>query len=92
MCSLQTYLFSAEVEFYRIDSIHFRSRSQHPNSFSNSKSSSSTNFGNSGANVTNSNSGNNVQNDERITLIVDHTRFVVDPSLFTAFPDTMLGR
>ncbi|KAK7578257.1 hypothetical protein V9T40_010462 [Parthenolecanium corni] len=69
-----------------------RSRSQHPNSFSNSKSSSSTNFGNSGANVTNSNSGNNVQNDERITLIVDHTRFVVDPSLFTAFPDTMLGR
>ncbi|XP_026094530.1 BTB/POZ domain-containing protein 10-like isoform X1 [Carassius auratus] len=29
---------------------------------------------------------------ERITLIVDHTRFVVDPSIFTAQPNTMLGR
>ncbi|XP_022085978.1 BTB/POZ domain-containing protein 10-like [Acanthaster planci] len=29
---------------------------------------------------------------ERVTLIVDHTRFVVDPSLFTAHPNTMLGR
>lgn len=38
------------------------------------------------------NSTNSAQNDERITLIVDHTRFVVDPCLFTAYPDTMLGR
>ncbi|XP_033647857.1 BTB/POZ domain-containing protein 10-like [Asterias rubens] len=29
---------------------------------------------------------------DRVTLIVDHTRFVVDPSLFTAHPNTMLGR
>jgi len=30
--------------------------------------------------------------DERITLVVDNTRFVVDPAIFTAHPDTMLGR
>ncbi|KAG7211510.1 hypothetical protein KM043_010778 [Ampulex compressa] len=30
--------------------------------------------------------------DERITLIVDDTRFIVDPALFTAHPNTMLGR
>lgn len=30
--------------------------------------------------------------DERITLVVDNTRFVVDPNLFTAHPNTMLGR
>lgn len=29
---------------------------------------------------------------ERVTLIVDNTRFVVDPSIFTAQPNTMLGR
>lgn len=29
---------------------------------------------------------------ERLTLIVDNTRFVVDPSIFTAQPNTMLGR
>ncbi|KAJ8002776.1 hypothetical protein DPEC_G00162470 [Dallia pectoralis] len=29
---------------------------------------------------------------ERVTLIVDNTRFVVDPVLFTAQPNTMLGR
>ncbi|KAM6927065.1 BTB/POZ domain-containing protein 10-like isoform 3-T3 [Lycodopsis pacificus] len=29
---------------------------------------------------------------ERITLIVDNTRFVVDPAIFTAQPNTMLGR
>lgn len=29
---------------------------------------------------------------ERVTLIVDNTRFVVDPSFFTAQPNTMLGR
>lgn len=31
-------------------------------------------------------------NDNRITLLVDNTRFVIDPSLFTAHPNTMLGR
>lgn len=30
--------------------------------------------------------------DDRITLVVDNTRFVVDPALFTAHPNTMLGR
>jgi BTB/POZ domain-containing protein 10 len=29
---------------------------------------------------------------ERITLIVDDTRFIVDPEIFRAHPDTMLGR
>ena len=30
--------------------------------------------------------------DERITLVVDNTRFIVDPAIFTAHPNTMLGR
>lgn len=30
--------------------------------------------------------------DDRITLVVDNTRFVVDPAQFTAHPNTMLGR
>lgn len=30
--------------------------------------------------------------DDRITLVVDNTRFVLDRSLFTAHPNTMLGR
>lgn len=30
--------------------------------------------------------------DERITLVVDNTRFILDPALFTAHPNTMLGR
>ncbi|XP_058500688.1 BTB/POZ domain-containing protein 10-like isoform X2 [Solea solea] len=29
---------------------------------------------------------------DRVTLVVDNTRFVVDPSIFTAQPNTMLGR
>uniref|UniRef100_UPI00358E7A57 BTB/POZ domain-containing protein 10 isoform X1 n=2 Tax=Myxine glutinosa TaxID=7769 RepID=UPI00358E7A57 len=29
---------------------------------------------------------------ERVSLIVDDTRFIVDPSVFTAHPNTMLGR
>jgi len=29
---------------------------------------------------------------ERITLVVEQTRFIVDPVLFAAHPDTMLGR
>lgn len=30
--------------------------------------------------------------DERLTLVVDNTRFVVDPNIFTQYPNTMLGR
>ena len=30
--------------------------------------------------------------EEKITLVVDGTRFVVTPSLFASKPDTMLGR
>lgn len=30
--------------------------------------------------------------EDRITLVVDNTRFVVDPNIFTQFPNTMLGR
>ncbi|KAI4498958.1 hypothetical protein M0802_005824 [Mischocyttarus mexicanus] len=33
-----------------------------------------------------------LSSDERLTLIVDNTRFVIDPALFTARPNTMLGR
>lgn len=33
-----------------------------------------------------------VRASERVTLIVDNTRFIVDPSIFTAQPNTMLGR
>lgn len=31
-------------------------------------------------------------NENRITLLVDETRFTIDPALFTAHPNTMLGR
>lgn len=31
-------------------------------------------------------------NEDRVTLVVDNTRFVLDPALFTAHPNTMLGR
>ncbi|CAH0763004.1 unnamed protein product [Bemisia tabaci] len=30
--------------------------------------------------------------EERITLVVDNTRFILDPAMFTAHPNTMLGR
>ncbi|KAH0945523.1 hypothetical protein HN011_006083 [Eciton burchellii] len=48
----------------------------------------------SGGTMTGSTTGNSNQpaSDERITLIVDNTRFIVDPALFTAHPNTMLGR
>nr|KAF6462100.1 potassium channel tetramerization domain containing 20 [Molossus molossus] len=38
--------------------------------------------------------GSNVhsQATEKVTLLVDGTRFVVNPQIFTAHPDTMLGR
>lgn len=29
---------------------------------------------------------------DRVTLVVDGTRFVVDPAVFSAYPDTVLGR
>ncbi|XP_028968226.1 BTB/POZ domain-containing protein KCTD20 [Galendromus occidentalis] len=34
----------------------------------------------------------NASSDQRLTLVVDNTRFIVDPALFTQHPDTMLGR
>jgi len=36
---------------------------------------------------------NSVANkEERVTLIVDNTRFIVDPAIFIAHSNTMLGR
>lgn len=32
------------------------------------------------------------QVENRITLLVDDTRFTIDPGMFTAHPNTMLGR
>ncbi|XP_019878630.1 BTB/POZ domain-containing protein 10 isoform X1 [Aethina tumida] len=32
------------------------------------------------------------QSEDRVTLVVDNTRFVVDPAVFVAHPNTMLGR
>ena len=29
---------------------------------------------------------------DRLTLVVDDTRFVVEPDVFRQYPDTMLGR
>jgi hypothetical protein len=37
-------------------------------------------------------SASSVASDSKITVVVDGTRFVVNPSIFTAQPDTMLGR
>ncbi|KAJ6659921.1 hypothetical protein lerEdw1_018377 [Lerista edwardsae] len=46
-------------------------------------------FGNSCTSLSNS---PQVQAPEKVTLVVDGTRFVVNPQIFTAHPDTMLGR
>lgn len=37
-------------------------------------------------------SNSHSQAPEKVTLLVDGTRFVVNPQIFTAHPDTMLGR
>jgi hypothetical protein len=42
------------------------------------------NFGN--------NSPSAIRMTDRITLVVDDTRFVVEPEIFRQYPDTMLGR
>nr|WOE90271.1 BTB/POZ domain-containing protein 10-like protein [Scolopendra mutilans] len=34
----------------------------------------------------------NSSSNDRITLVVDNTRFIVDPAIFIAHPNTMLGR
>uniref|UniRef100_A0A8C8RGX6 Potassium channel tetramerization domain containing 20 n=1 Tax=Pelusios castaneus TaxID=367368 RepID=A0A8C8RGX6_9SAUR len=39
-----------------------------------------------------SNSNSQTPASEKVTLVVDGTRFVVNPQIFTAHPDTMLGR
>ena len=44
----------------------------------------SGNFGNSSPSA--------VRITDRITLVVDDTRFVVEPEIFRQYPDTMLGR
>ncbi|XP_014244086.1 BTB/POZ domain-containing protein 10 [Cimex lectularius] len=36
--------------------------------------------------------GSSNMSEERVTLVVDNTRFIVDPGIFTAHPNTMLGR
>uniref|UniRef100_A0A8C5KSV6 BTB domain-containing protein n=3 Tax=Jaculus jaculus TaxID=51337 RepID=A0A8C5KSV6_JACJA len=46
-------------------------------------------FGNSGMGF---GSNSHAQAPEKVTLLVDGTRFVVNPQIFTAHPDTMLGR
>ncbi|XP_052600408.1 BTB/POZ domain-containing protein KCTD20 isoform X2 [Peromyscus californicus insignis] len=46
-------------------------------------------FGNSGLGFGGS---SHPQAPEKVTLLVDGTRFVVNPQIFTAHPDTMLGR
>ncbi|XP_006125357.2 BTB/POZ domain-containing protein KCTD20 isoform X1 [Pelodiscus sinensis] len=46
----------------------------------------------SGSSTTGSNSSSQAQAPEKVTLVVDGTRFVVNPQIFTAHPDTMLGR
>ncbi|XP_043286760.1 BTB/POZ domain-containing protein 10 isoform X2 [Venturia canescens] len=55
----------------------------------NQQSSGREGISNSGSTVGTSNPQ---ASDERITLIVDNSRFIVDPALFTAHPNTMLGR
>ncbi|XP_054837627.1 BTB/POZ domain-containing protein KCTD20 isoform X1 [Eublepharis macularius] len=45
-----------------------------------------------GNSCTSLNSNAQVQPQEKVTLVVDSTRFVVNPQIFTAHPDTMLGR
>ncbi len=39
-----------------------------------------------------SSSSSSLGRPDRITLVVDETRFVVEPELFRARPNTMLGR
>jgi len=36
--------------------------------------------------------GSGIFLEDRITLVVDNTRFVVDPTVFVQHPNTMLGR
>jgi hypothetical protein len=38
------------------------------------------------------NSPSAIRMTDRITLVVDDTRFVVEPEIFRQYPDTMLGR
>nr|XP_056700334.1 BTB/POZ domain-containing protein KCTD20 isoform X2 [Euleptes europaea] len=45
-----------------------------------------------GSSCTSLNNSAQVQAQEKVTLVVDGTRFVVNPQIFTAHPDTMLGR
>lgn len=58
-----------------------------------SNSTNTTSTSGVGSTVNSSNSSNCCnKKEDRITLVVDNTRFIVDPSLFAAHPETMLGR
>lgn len=46
----------------------------------------------SGSSHLNSSRNNIANKEERVTLIVDNTRFIVDPAIFIAHSNTMLGR
>lgn len=37
-------------------------------------------------------SSSNQCSDERVTLVVDNTRFVIDPAMIMGHPNTLLGR
>ncbi|NXS58253.1 KCD20 protein, partial [Brachypteracias leptosomus] len=45
-----------------------------------------------GCSTVSSNSSSQTVAPEKVTLVVDGTRFAVNPQIFTAHPDTMLGR
>lgn len=44
------------------------------------------------AGVVDSNVAASLRMTDRLTLVVDDTRFVVEPDVFRQYPDTMLGR
>lgn len=46
----------------------------------------------SSSGTTSNHLGNAGSSDDRITLLVDNTRFVIDTALLVSHPNTMLGR
>ena len=65
---------------------------QQQSSLSLRSNSNTTNNNGTTASTTNNSNNNKMEFPDRITLVVENTRFVVDASLFVAHPDTMLGR
>lgn len=70
---------------------HSRSRPKSKHSTDDSQSRSSQQKKVQEQTIVSSNNGN-VNLADRVTLVVDETRFVIDPQLFRAHPNTMLGR